>query len=76
MQTCLAKKAETIVASYGREIGGVKSINTTDETVVDKFPNCFKLNDGFFEDEIDSMSNVLSVPTTIEKEQVEVVWLF
>ena len=70
------KKAEAIVSTYGREIDGVKSINTIRTSVVDKFLNCMKLNDDSFDDEIDSVSNILSAPTTVETEQVEVVWLF
>lgn len=70
------EKAECIVESYGRKIEGVKSINTMRERISCKFLNCFKLNDTPFEDEINEISNLLSAPTTLEEEQIEVVWLF
>ena len=70
------KKAELIISTYGREISGIKSINTAKISVHEKILDCMMLCEDSYDDETNSISNVLSAPTIVEREQIEVVWLF
>ena len=67
-------KAEIIASSYGREIKGIKSVNTVKKMLRENFLNCFELAEDFVL-ENEYVSNHIQSPTTVEKETVEVVWL-